>query len=147
MGVEGSLSTTKWTCLKCCEIVDDECEVCWICGTTREGVEDPGFVTADEAGPIYDPLRDRRPDSIPAPVEELPEPPASLVVLYASRDIVTVRHIAEQLQLMGLPAITGESFHVYSGGSSVLVRETDLEVAREWLGVFLRKRRQRPEAY
>lgn len=133
----------KWTCLKCCEIVDDECDICWICGTSRDGFEDLSFVTADEAGPIYDPLRDRRPGSVPAPVEELPEAPARLVELYSSRDIVTIRHVAEQLQMMGVPAITGPSFHVYSSGENVLVREQDLEIAQDWLDVFLSKRRKR----
>ena len=47
-----------WTCPKCGAKVDPSFEVCWQCGTTREGVEDPNFVRADETPPIEDPLYD-----------------------------------------------------------------------------------------
>jgi hypothetical protein len=33
-----------WTCPKCREAVEDEFEVCWSCGTNREGHENPDFV-------------------------------------------------------------------------------------------------------
>ena len=41
-----------WTCPKCHAKVEPAYEVCWRCGTSPEGVEDPSFVRADEAGPI-----------------------------------------------------------------------------------------------
>ena len=44
-----------WTCPKCHAKVDPSFEVCWKCGTTPDGVEDPTFVRADDAGPIEDP--------------------------------------------------------------------------------------------
>ena len=47
-----------WRCPKCRNKVDDSFEVCWSCGTTPEGVEDPDFVTADETEPIEDPAAD-----------------------------------------------------------------------------------------
>ena len=43
-----------WQCPKCRSKVDDSFEVCWSCGTTPDGIEDPNFVTADEADPIPD---------------------------------------------------------------------------------------------
>ena len=43
-----------WQCPKCRSSVDDSFEVCWSCGTTPDGIEDPNFVTADEADPIPD---------------------------------------------------------------------------------------------
>jgi hypothetical protein len=43
-----------WRCPKCRSKVDDSFEVCWSCGTTADGIEDPTFVTADEADPIPD---------------------------------------------------------------------------------------------
>ncbi len=36
---------SPWTCEKCGECVPETFDVCWKCGTTREGFEDPGFVT------------------------------------------------------------------------------------------------------
>lgn len=37
-----------WNCKKCRERVEDSFEVCWSCGTSKEGVEDPSFQKADE---------------------------------------------------------------------------------------------------
>ncbi len=43
-----------WQCPKCRSSVDDSFDVCWSCGTTPDGIEDPNFVIADEADPIPD---------------------------------------------------------------------------------------------
>ena len=32
-----------WTCPKCKQTVEDDFEVCWKCGTSKDGVEDPAF--------------------------------------------------------------------------------------------------------
>ena len=32
-----------WTCPKCKQKVEDDFEVCWKCGTSKDGVEDPTF--------------------------------------------------------------------------------------------------------
>ena len=37
-----------WTCQKCGETVEASFDVCWNCGTSKSGVEDPNFQTADE---------------------------------------------------------------------------------------------------
>jgi hypothetical protein len=39
-----------WECPKCHERHEDSFEVCWKCGTSNTGVEDPGFQTADQIG-------------------------------------------------------------------------------------------------
>ena len=39
-----------WTCAKCREEVEPAFDVCWKCGTSKEGVEDPAFRSAP-AGP------------------------------------------------------------------------------------------------
>jgi hypothetical protein len=41
-------ATESWTCSKCGETVDAGFLVCWSCGTSIEGVEDPSFVSAHE---------------------------------------------------------------------------------------------------
>jgi hypothetical protein len=38
-----------WQCGKCRERVEDNFEVCWNCGTSRDGTEDPNFRKAEEA--------------------------------------------------------------------------------------------------
>ena len=37
-----------WECRKCHERHEDSFEVCWNCGTSKEGEEDPTFAKADE---------------------------------------------------------------------------------------------------
>jgi hypothetical protein len=51
-----------WRCPKCRSKVDDSFDVCWSCGTTPDGIEDPDFVTADEAEPIVSSIMRRRRD-------------------------------------------------------------------------------------
>ncbi len=41
-------ATQPWKCSKCGETVDAGFLVCWSCGTSIEGVEDPSFETAHE---------------------------------------------------------------------------------------------------
>jgi hypothetical protein len=40
-----------WECQKCHERHEDSFEVCWNCGTSKAGVEDPGFRPADQIEP------------------------------------------------------------------------------------------------
>ena len=44
-----------WTCSNCQKSVEDSFEVCWNCGTSKDGVEDPAFVRLAKEG-----------DSVPA---------------------------------------------------------------------------------
>jgi hypothetical protein len=37
-----------WQCKKCREQIEAALEVCWNCGTSRDGVEDPSFQKADD---------------------------------------------------------------------------------------------------
>ncbi len=36
-----------WTCLKCHEQVEENFEVCWNCGSAKDGTEDPSFRVDD----------------------------------------------------------------------------------------------------
>ena len=49
-----------WECQKCHERHEDSFEVCWKCGTSRLGVEDPSFRPADDvdAASLVDPAED-----------------------------------------------------------------------------------------
>ena len=40
-----------WQCVKCREKLEDSFDVCWNCGTSKDGVEDPDFRKADEVPP------------------------------------------------------------------------------------------------
>ena len=65
-----------WACKKCRESVEDTFEVCWNCGTSKEGVEDPSFqpevdvpVVAEAAGaqPAHRPS-EGPPSNLPSPL-------------------------------------------------------------------------------
>jgi hypothetical protein len=40
-----------WQCLKCREELEDSFDVCWSCGTSKDGVEDPDFHKEDDIPP------------------------------------------------------------------------------------------------
>lgn len=40
-----------WQCVKCREKLEDSFNVCWNCGTSRDGTEDPSFVKVDDMPP------------------------------------------------------------------------------------------------
>jgi hypothetical protein len=94
-----------WRCPKCRSKVDDSFEVCRSCGTAPDGIEDPNFITADEADPIPD--------------EEIPEgtdlddpladfagtPMPDLVECYMAGDTIEAKFIADQLMERGILAI------------------------------------------
>src|SRR5688572_12115307 len=50
-----------WQCKKCRERLKDSFEVCWNCGTSRDGVEDPSFRRADEEAPPEPPAEPEHP--------------------------------------------------------------------------------------
>ncbi len=63
-----------WTCPKCGTKVDPTFDVCWKCGTTADGLEDPSFVPADEAMPNESPVDLDMPEGeqpIPEPLNPL----------------------------------------------------------------------------
>jgi hypothetical protein len=148
-----------WTCPKCGAKVDRAYEVCWRCGTTPEGVEDPGFVTADAAGPIETPplMQGLKPgadvgDGLTA---EVGAPgPADLVECYLARDVVQARDLAEQLTARGIPAVADtQDLRLRGAGAAVTnplalgnpyygprvwVREDDRARARAWLQEYER---------
>jgi hypothetical protein len=130
-----------WNCPKCHAEVEGDFEVCWQCGTSRTGVEDPGFVTADEAGPISDPIADH--EAVLGGLPERPEvlsddPGAALAVCYQANDLMEAKFIADQLLARGIFAISdNQEMQVglgpWDGNPRVYCRTEDHEKAREWL--------------
>ena len=133
-----------WTCSKCGSKVDLSFEICWNCGTSREGVEDPTFVAADDQGPI---------DDMPAP--DAPEllvanslsaavaasPATALVPCYQAFSVMEAKFLADQLGDIGIDALCDEldmqdALGGWSGNPRVYCREGDLEKAREFLAEY-----------
>jgi hypothetical protein len=40
-----------WQCTRCRETSEDNFDVCWNCGTSKDGTEDPAFARAEDAEP------------------------------------------------------------------------------------------------
>ncbi len=153
-----------WTCPRCREEVSGDFEVCWNCGTTRDGVEDPLFQTADEA-----PIIPNSPHSIRS------EPglagfsrtglamdrdddfggiaPVDLVDCYWARDEFEARHLAEGLIRQGIPAVADSDIMRMGLGVAALgapyfsprvrVRVEDFTKARHWLAHYESRRTER----
>ena len=148
-----------WTCPKCGAKVDPDFEVCWQCGTSPEGVEDPGFVRADEAGPIetlplfpgFKPSADVE-DGLT--IEDAGPGPADLVECYLARDVMQARDLADRLTARGIPAAADTQDLRLEGGAAmtnplamagnpyfgprVWVRKDDQARARAWLEEYER---------
>ena len=138
-------NASMWTCPKCHTQVDPSFEVCWNCGTTVDGIEDPTFVTADDAGPIDA-------DSVVPKLElnedvkvveaDLPEPIAGpLVEAYLALDLMEAKFLSEQLTEAGIQAVSDthdlhETLGIMDSLPRVWVREKDLSRARAWLEMY-----------
>ena len=132
-----------WTCPKCAAKVDPSFEVCWQCGTTPEGVEDPTFVVADDAEPIMDPPVNPALESINS---SDPMPRADLVECYQALSLMEASFLANQLVEEGIPAVSDQqdmqdALGTWNGNPRVYVRAADLARARSWLEAYDRHRK------
>ncbi len=135
-----------WTCPKCATKVDPSFDICWSCGTSADGVEDPTFVPADEAAPTESPLDLDMPEG-DRPIPEPLNPVAGeLVEAYQALDIMQAKFLADKLSEQGIPAVSDvhdmhESLGSMSSSPRVWVRAGDLSHARQWLEEFERQYR------
>lgn len=138
-----------WICPKCHASVEPMFEVCWSCGTTVDGVEDPTFVTADEVGAIEESPR-RSNAKFESPVEpELPEPPLELVECYRPRDSAEAKFLVDHLAEQGIQAVAtgtcmGNTEYVLPlFAPRIEVRSGDYARARDLVMEFERRRKAR----
>jgi hypothetical protein len=139
-----------WTCPKCSAMVDADFEVCWQCGTSADGVEDPTFVSADEvppiADPLYDPVAEPDPAVIPPPKAPDDSPEADLVECYQALSLMEAKFLADQLTAEGIPAVSDtqdlqDALGTWEGNPKVYCRAGDLGRARAWLQAYEQRRR------
>jgi hypothetical protein len=140
-----------WQCPKCRSHVDDSFEICWSCGTSADGVEDPEFVTADEADPIPDePIPEG--SAVDNPLADFAgDPMPDLVECYTAENPIEAKFIADRLHEEGIPAIAGEidvnmlmgGFRptMWGMGPRVRVRADDLAKAQAWLAEYAQHRK------
>jgi hypothetical protein len=120
-----------WNCPKCQAEVDEPLEICWSCGTSRDGVEDPGF--HPEVNGIM--------DSDVFEAERKVRAQENLVTLATFWTGPEAHVCRAQLEAQGIRAIvldelaTTMTWGLLSdhGGVKVLVPEKDLEEARRVL--------------
>ena len=138
-----------WTCPKCKMKVDESMDVCWRCGTSVEGVEDPDFVTAEDSPAIDDPpieadmaRSDEIAESIHDPVH------VDLVECYLAGNTIEAGKLAEELTAAGIPALADAQDLQQSLGflgpefnPRIRVRLEDLDRARAWLAIYEQERK------
>ncbi len=135
-----------WTCPKCGTKVDPSFEVCWSCGTTADGVEDPTFAPADAEGANASPLDVDMPEGeqpIPGPLNEAA---GELVEAYMALDLMQAKFLADRLSEQGIPAVSDlhdmhDALGSMSSAPRVWVRAGDLARARLWLEEYDRQHR------
>ena len=130
-----------WTCPRCQNKVDSTFEVCWACGTSPDGVEDPKFVPADALPTPASPLN----LDMPKGDEPVPLPSSAkagdLVECYWALDVMQAKFLADQLTDRGIPAVADmHDMHDALGSMSsvprVWVRAEDLPRAKAWLDEY-----------
>jgi hypothetical protein len=145
-----------WTCPKCCVKVDDAFEVCWSCGTSFGGEEDPAFARADDVGPIRDlPWKSEHKED--ASDFEDGDPELKLVECYWAREPYEAWFLAGQLTQQGIPA-TADAYDLrltFAGffglvpsspyfGPRVRVLAEDRLRAQSWLADYEQRRLAKP---
>ncbi|WP_422926242.1 putative signal transducing protein [Singulisphaera sp. PoT] len=138
-----------WKCPKCGTAIEDSFDVCWSCGTSAEGVEDPGFVTADEAAPIYEPSVEDKLEHLED--LELPEPPSQVVECYLAGTATEAKFIVDRLSEQGIPAmiqggkVGSLGYMSPSLSPRIMVRSQDYVSARKFVEEYDRRRQSRPD--
>jgi hypothetical protein len=146
-----------WTCPKCKSKVDGTFEVCWSCGTSPDGEEDPSFTRADDVTPSSETPFEVKPKP-PDDELEFPsvEPEFEVVVCYWARNCNEAMFLANQLSFEGIPAAAdSHDLRAYFAGFGGLVPAgpyfgprvwalaEDVPKVRDWLGGYEVRRRAR----
>jgi hypothetical protein len=131
--------------------VDTSFELCWKCGTSPEGEEDPEFVRADDAPPIedslYDPVSEPAAAAVPGDSSDTRgSRQAGLVVCYQALTLMESKFLADQLSAQGIPALSDtqdmqDALGTWDGNPRVYCRAEDLPRARAWLEDYERRRK------
>jgi hypothetical protein len=122
-----------WTCPKCSQRVDDHFEICWKCGTSVDGDEDPHFLEDSPAGPAPEQL----PDAAP------PIAPEHLVTIASCSLPAEALAMRLKLEDAGIPVFLADEYTVVMdwllsnaiGGIKVQVADHEALRARQILGL------------
>jgi hypothetical protein len=141
-----------WRCPKCRKEVDDSFEVCWACGTTPDGIDDPTFVTANEADRIDDQVAEKEPKFLDSLDDFAGMLIPDLIECYTARNTTEAAFIANELKEEGIRAIAdGRDGNLSAGvwkpeyGPKVRVRLEDLYRVQMWLKAYEQRCRSRQD--
>lgn len=141
-----------WCCPNCRKEVDDSFDVCWSCGTTHDGIEDPTFVTADEAEGIDDAVAEKEPKFVDSLDDFAGILIPDLVECYTASNITEAAFIANQLKEQGIKAVADRRDANLSAGMwkpeegpKVRVRPEDLYRVQTWLTAYEQRCRSRQD--
>jgi hypothetical protein len=120
-----------WKCPKCSQKVDDDYEICWKCGTSVDGIENPAFL--DEASTDPGPF---------AGADETVRPETLAMLIKCSKP-AEAHAIRVRLESEGIPVFLFDEFTITMdwllsnaiGGVKVQVPEPYLQRARDILGI------------
>jgi hypothetical protein len=129
-----------WKCPKCNESLRDGFDVCWSCGTTKDGVLDPHFLDPEAAStsPENEPLSDF--------ADELDEEPERMVTVAQCNLAAEAHAMRLHLEAAGIPVFLADELTVAMdwllsnaiGGVKVQVPERLAERATQILEGFSR---------
>jgi hypothetical protein len=129
-----------WKCPKCGEGLKDDFEVCWSCGTNKQGVLDPNFLDPEAAPPApeNEPL-----ERLSGDVDEDPEPLVTIAQCNLNTEAYAMRVF---LEAEGIPVFLADELTVDMvwilsnavGGIKVQVPEHLAERATALLANFTR---------
>ena len=127
-----------WKCSKCSEMLKDDFEVCWSCGTTKDGVLDPHFLDpeAAPAAPENEAMEELGGD--------FDEEPPRMVTVAQCRLSTEAHAMRVQLEAEGIPVFLADELTVAMdwllsnaiGGVKVQVPEQYVDQATELLASF-----------
>lgn len=125
-----------WTCATCLSKVDPSFDVCWNCGTSKDGTSDPSFVSADDTGPIE--LDETLSPEVMVSGPYVVNDNSELVPCYQAFSLIEAKFLADQLGERGITAVTDsqdmqDTLGGWSGNPRVYCHESDLPKARTFL--------------
>jgi hypothetical protein len=120
-----------WECPKCHERHEDSFSVCWKCGTSKTGVEDPGFQTADQIDPasLERPARPPIEELAPATPREATSGAGRGAYEFSPEQNEVIASLASNMKIVGVISFFGGGLLVVAGsvlsakgGGSALVQ-------------------------
>jgi len=120
-----------WECPKCHERLEDSFYVCWKCGTSKTGVEDSGFQTADQIDPASLEQQAKPPIEGLAPATSREAAPGAGREAYefSSEQNEVIASLASNMRMVGVVSLIGGGLLVVAGcflfakgGASALIQ-------------------------